>query len=145
MKCNRLWELQCKQCMYARTAEGPDLLLLFLSGVMPSRAGQFSRALQSWRSKPSACVAAQLLLYLWVQSVADDSWCRDWWRVGQTGHVCPYPCVHVCTWCWSDRDGAFFRRPDTSMTKQTCQPREPSSRSDELSCRAEMTRVHCLP
>lgn len=95
IKFNRLWELQCKQCTYAKTAEGPHLLLLFPSSMMPSRAGQFSRALQSWSSKPSACVAAQLLLYLWVRSVADDSWHRNRWWLGQTCHVCCSP-IPVC-------------------------------------------------
>lgn len=139
---NRLWKLQCKQCTYAKTAEGPHLLWLFPSGVVPSRAGQVRWALQSWRSKPSSCLSAQLLLYQWVQSVANNSWHRNQWCVGQTFHAFSLSLCACVQLTLVRQRRSVFRRLDTSMTKQTCQPREPSSRSDELSCRAGMSRFH---
>lgn len=139
---NRFWKLQCKQCTYTKAAERAYLLSLFPSGEVPPRAGQFRWALQSWMSKPSVCLTAQLLHHLRVQSVADVSWHRNQWCVGQTCHAFSLSlCAHVHLMLVRERQGVF-RGLDTSMTKQTCRLRELSSRSDELSYRAAMTRFH---
>lgn len=139
IKCNRLWELQCKQCTYVPTAEGPHLLLLFPSGVMPSRAGRLSWALQSRSDTVPAC----------LPSSSSSPECRLWLLTAGTeirdGEVklamlaFPCPCVHLTL--LRHRRGVV-RQLDTSMTKVTCRSGELNSRSDELSYRAGVARVH---
>lgn len=142
VKCNRLWELQCKQCTYAPTAEGAHLLLLFPSGVTPSRAGRLSWALQSHSYTVPACLPSS--------SSAPSAICGCWQlaqksRMARWSLPCwPFP-VPVCTWRCSGRHGTFLGNLTLPWQRKTCQPGELNSRSDELSHGAGVARVHHLP